>query len=402
MMKYITGILLIVILLTACQKEISDLQSQYFIKFYGNYMEDDGYDIQPAGDGGYVIVGSSGTKDDGRDIILIRVDKFGNQLPWSPKYYGGAGDDAAYSVRVLDDGGYIIAGYVTETTGRINKNAVLIRTGSQGNLIWQREFGGPSDDEARSVISKETGGYIFAGYTESITGQKQIYLVNVDVEGSVVSTTTRPISGEVLTSIIRLSDGNFLVAGTKNSATGSVDNPNSQILILVLNEVGNDLDNYSFGDPGVSETVSSIFPSSNGTFFLVGTAESPGSGHKDIMIKKLSRRKIIWEKTITGNESLEGKAIFEMSDSTLALIANKSYSENNRNIALYFLNSRGDINASREFGASENQTAEALDFHDGQIVILGKNSVSYTMNGTSAVSSMITLIKTDREGNLWR
>ncbi|HYW94561.1 MAG TPA: hypothetical protein VE870_03130, partial [Bacteroidales bacterium] len=345
MKRTVKGILLVFLLVTACQKEISDKQADYFIKFYGNYMQDQGFDVQPAGDGGYVITGSFERQGSGKDIVLIRVDKFGNQVSWSPKFFGGDGDDEGYSVRVMPDGGYIISGYVTSATGKSDKNAVLIRTDEKGDLTWQHEFGGDYDDEAKSVIAKSGGGFIFAGYTENKDSIKQIFLVNVDDQGNEISVTTRPVGGEELSSIIELSDGNFLVAGTKYVNTGATQE--SQILILVLNEVGNDLDNYSFGQPGVDEIVSETFPSADGSFFLVGTSSTLGGTHKEVMIKKLGRRKIYWEKTISGEGFLEGKAVCETNDGSLIAVANKTFN-NTRNIDLFFLNSQGDVLSSRE------------------------------------------------------
>ncbi len=399
MTKITRGIFLIFLLLTACQKEISENQAEYFIKFYGSFLDDEGYDVQPTSDGGYVIVGSSERVGSKKDIILIRVDKYGNQLSWSPKYFGDLGDDAAYSVRVLDDGSFIIAGYVTSGIGeKANKDAVLIRTDASGELIWQSKFGGSSDDEAKSVVAKESGGFIFVGYSGNAANLKQIYLVNVDDGGHFISSTIRPFAGEELSSIIRLSDGNFLVAGTKYASLGAIDNPESQILILVLNEVGNDLDNYTFGEADRSETVSGTFPSLDGNFFIIGTIATQDGKHKDILIKKLARRKIIWEKTISADGFLEGKAVCEMDDGSLILIADKTDDfamKAEKKIELYFLDAQGEVLSSKEYGASGDQSAEAVNYLNGRIVILGRNTNSIDVN------SMITLIKTDREGNLW-
>ncbi len=395
-MKTVPFILFAILFLTGCRKDISPMQADYFIKFYGSYLDDNGYDVKPAGDGGYVIVGSSQREGRKNDMILIRVDKYGNQFSWSPEYFGDTLDDAAYSVRVLADGGFIIAGYMTvNTSGTPVKNAALIRTDAEGKILWQNQYGGLRNTVAKSVITKETGGFIFAGNTENLSGQKQIYLVNVDDNGKAISTRSSPVTGEQLTSIIQLSDGNFLVAGTKSVSTGSVNQPDSQILIFVLNNVGNDLDNYSFGQTGTNEIVAEAYPSTLGNFFVIGTSVSPDSSERDIMVKKLARRTIIWEKTITGSGFLQGKAISEMDDGSIILIADKIVN-GNKNIELYFLNAQGEVIDSREYGASEEQSAEAMNYLDGHIVILGKNADATDMN------SMITLIKADRQGNLWK
>ncbi|MGC9344745.1 MAG: hypothetical protein ACP5E3_18705, partial [Bacteroidales bacterium] len=161
--------LLLLLLVGSCRKEeVSELQSEYFIKFYGSYMEDVGYDIQETEDGGLVIVGSEQRENTGKDIVLIKVDEYGNQADWSPKYFGSGGDDEGFAVKVLNDG-YIIAGTISDNDG--NKDAYVIRTNSQGNIVGQEYFYRTEDDDlAVSIESREDGGYVVVGYSENPSG----------------------------------------------------------------------------------------------------------------------------------------------------------------------------------------------------------------------------------------
>jgi hypothetical protein len=60
----------------------------------------------------------------------------------------------------------------------------LIRTDAMGNLLWQRTYGGTSDDKAYS-IQKISGGYIVAGMTKSFKPDfSDVYLIKIDANGN--------------------------------------------------------------------------------------------------------------------------------------------------------------------------------------------------------------------------
>jgi hypothetical protein len=89
-----------------------------------------------------------------------------------------------------------------------------------------------------------------------------------------------------------------------------------------------------------------------------------------------------------------GVDIQEMEDGRVAVLGDRTISKDT-DIILYFLNPDGSRNSSKTFGKTGNQTAISLKrTPDGGLIILGNNQQEKT-------SSMITLIKTDSEGNIW-
>lgn len=57
------------------------------------------------------------------------------------KTFGGSGFDEGYCVQEASDGGYVIAGY-TDYYGAGGYDVYLIRTDSDGNTLWEKTFGG--------------------------------------------------------------------------------------------------------------------------------------------------------------------------------------------------------------------------------------------------------------------
>lgn len=86
---------------------------------------------------------------------------------WS-KSYGDAGVDEASAVQATLDGGYIVAGE-TSSFEKGNSDAWLLRVNGDGDILWQKAYGGPGFDSARAIYATPDGGYVVGGDTISFT-----------------------------------------------------------------------------------------------------------------------------------------------------------------------------------------------------------------------------------------
>src|SRR3972149_1238818 len=95
------------------------------------------------------------------------------------KPFGGIGDERGHSVKQTFDGGYVIAGY-TSGFGAGDKDYIVIKTDSLGNVQWTKTYGGSGEDEGNSVSIQQTAdsGYIVTGWTYSFgSSNKDIYIL---------------------------------------------------------------------------------------------------------------------------------------------------------------------------------------------------------------------------------
>lgn len=138
------------------------------------------FNIKQAPDGGYIVVGSTKSTDGDitfnhgdYDYWVVKLNPNGN-IDWQ-KTYGGTGSDIAYAVDLTNDGGYIICGSTGSTDGDVTVNhgpldVWVIKISSLGNLEWQKSLGGTRGEIARSIQTTNDGGYILCGVTNSNNG----------------------------------------------------------------------------------------------------------------------------------------------------------------------------------------------------------------------------------------
>lgn len=109
-------------------------------------------------------------------IFFFTINCLG-QVPvmqWQ-KSYGGSNQDLAYCIRQTNDGGYITAGYTNSIDGNVTSSNGdadfwVVKTNSNGVLEWQKSFGGSNYEYAFSIEQTSDNGYIIAGYTASNNG----------------------------------------------------------------------------------------------------------------------------------------------------------------------------------------------------------------------------------------
>jgi hypothetical protein len=103
----------------------------------------------------------------------VKFDDDGN-VQWQ-KTYGGSNDDVAYAVRATPDGGYVVAGSTNSSNGDITGNHGggdfwLVKINSTGVLQWQKCYGGSSGEQPYGLDLTDDGGYVIAGGTASSDG----------------------------------------------------------------------------------------------------------------------------------------------------------------------------------------------------------------------------------------
>jgi hypothetical protein len=293
-------------------------------KCYGGGGFDRAYSFDQTIDNGYVVAGYSNSDDifvtgnhGGADYWIVKLDSTGNII-WQ-KSLGGSGTDVANSIRKTSDGGYIIAGESESNNGDVTVNlggidAWIVKLDSAGNITWQKSFGGVSVDKVNSIQQTSDGGYIFAGYTASINGNVNYWIVKLDIFGNM--TWQKSFGGfgsDQATSIEQTFDEGYIVAGYSYSNNGDVsgNHGSSDIWIVKIDATGNLIWQKSFGGSGNERTQFDYYgflpikQTLDGGYIIAGSSTSNDGdvtgnhGYSDFWIVKIDPTgNITWQKSL--------------------------------------------------------------------------------------------------------
>jgi len=158
-------------------------------RHYGNQYHQNAYLVQQTWDGGYIVAGVDDSSDSGNykyDIWVLKLDSNGN-VTWQ-KTYGGAENEHPGAIQQTSDGGYIVAGY-TNSFGAGNYNMWVLKLDSVGNVTWQKTYGGIYNDYAFSIQQTPDGGYVVGGRSDSFSAGQYDYdilVLKLDPNGNIL------------------------------------------------------------------------------------------------------------------------------------------------------------------------------------------------------------------------
>jgi len=323
-------------------------------KTYGGPGRDWAYDVEETQDGGYIVGGGTGSFGAGGwDMWILKLDSYGN-VQWQKTYGGwGVGIDGLNAEYVHDlaktsDGGYIVVGGTT-SYGAGDRDIWVLKLDSQGNVQWQRTFGSSLFDWSHHVGQTSDGGYIISGATSFVLGflgggwGYDIWVLKLDSQGNIQwQKTYGGWSLEAPETIQQTSDGGYILVGlTQSFGFGPQD-----ILIIKLDSQGNIQWAKTYGGMGY-EIGFYIRQTQDGGYIVSGSTTSFGAGGWDLLVLKLDPNgNIQWAKTYggAGHEYPWGAVIDQLPDGGYVLVGStSSFGAGGYDILALKLDSNGDI-----------------------------------------------------------
>jgi len=377
---------------TMIMDKIKDISWQ---KTFGGKDNDEANSIQQTTDGGYIVAGETGSFGSGlEDVYILKLNSKG-EVQWQ-KTFGGEGSDEANSIQQTTDGGYIVAGW-TESFGFGGQDVYILKLNSNGELEWQKTFGGKYDDGAESIQHTADGGYIIAGWTKSFgSGLENVYILKLNSKGQLEwqKTFGRGDSDEA-NSIQQTTDGGYIVAGwTKSSDSGEGD-----VYILKLNSKGEVQWQKTFGGKYDDDVANLIQQTADGGYIVAGWTKSFGSGWKDVYILKLnSKGEKEWQKMFGGEYDDEANSIQQTTDGGYIVAGwTKSFGSGEKDVYILKLNSKGEVEWQKTFGGKEDDEANSIQqATDGGYIVTGWTS-SF---GSAGQGQDVYILKLNSKGEI--
>lgn len=247
------------------------------------------YSIITTPDGGYLVVGHTYFSTTSHwDAWVLKLNEVGDTL-WTHTY-GGEWDDRALCVAIAPDSGYVIAGYYTyEGLDYTYSNTWILKLLPNGDPIWTRTYGGRREtDAANSIAITPDGGYIVAGSTTPESMAPAAWVLKLNARGDTLWTHNYgsvASSWEYGNSIITTPDGRYLLAGYGPS----LDGVSNDAWIMKINANGDTLWTRSYGGIG-AEVANSIVPTPDGGYIASGYTNSFFAGNYDFYVIKMNSR----------------------------------------------------------------------------------------------------------------
>ena len=360
--------------------------SSVWDKTYGGTEADIGTgETVQTSDGGYAIAGDTESFGmGGSDFWLIKTDADGN-IQWN-KTYGGALDEVSGDMCQTNDGGYAISGY-TYSFGAGGEDFWLVKTDADGTAYWAKTYGGTGNEYAYSVVQTMDGGYALAGYTYSFgAGGEDFWLVKTDAAGNMLWNKTYGGTGnDEGYGLVQTSDGGYVMAGyTISFGAGGND-----FWLVRTDASGNMLWNKTYGVIG-SDYGQALAQTSDGGYAITGFTTSFG-GYKAYLVKTDASGNMQWNKTYGATTIEIGIHGIQTADGGYAMVGWNYV--NGQDFILIKTDAAGNLQWETTYGGTGVENGYALlQSSDGGYVLTG-NTNSFGAGGTD-----IWLVKVDELG----
>ena len=205
-------------------------------RYFGGSNNDRSYAVMQTDDGGFLMTGHSESDDfditdpnGSYDFWAVKLKPDG-ELEWQ-KNLGGSSVEFAYDLSKSNNSGYFIIGDTRSANGDVsqplgNADAWLVHLGPQGNLDWEKTYGGSNFDSARAIKRLDTSTYAIAGNSQSNdidlrenAGQNDAWILVIDEDGNVKNSLSFGGSQLDLANDIALDDDEAQLIGIGSSAS---------------------------------------------------------------------------------------------------------------------------------------------------------------------------------------
>lgn len=411
-------------------------------KSYGGKHADYLFDAQPTADYGFILAGSSlsgktGSKTDANkgdlDYWVWKMDEKGD--PDWQKSFGGSGSDMLQSIRLTNDGGFILAGVSNsgkgldkKETGMGKDDFWIIKLDANGGEQWQHTIGGSGQELLQSVVQTKDGGYIlggtsasnmtkkdesatsaFYGKSEDSYGNLDYWVVKLDNKGKIQwQKTYGGKDADILRSIEQTKDGGYVLGGYSNSPESGNKTEKSygggDYWVIKTDKDGEVLWEKSFGGDSEDQlyVVHQVW---DGSYIAGGSSHSEATGSKSKsngkgsdfwVIKFADKGEIVWQETYDTGKTDLLTSMVENDDHSLLLggyamtEASKGQSDKediNDYIAIK-INAKGEELWKKTVGsAGEDILRKVIETRDGGYLMAGTSNGKVSRNKNSNIGS---------------
>jgi hypothetical protein len=294
--------------------------------------------------------------------------------------YGGETSDWASDVLLLDDGGTLIVGRANNTRLShriIPGTARIIRTDAEGNVVWERDYGGEADGRFYCPIQTGEDEYVILGEIAASYARQEtdMVLVKIDGEGNEIWSHTYGGRGMDVEGMVRqTSDGGFILVGSRGDEFPTGDLYRGNLILIKTDAEGNEVWSRTYGDEafylgfGVAQTP-------DGGYVLTGWEAKTIDDRDVIIIKTDEMGEVEWSRAWDLDPG-ERDGAFDLiltSDGHVVVACIRSMNSGPRRAVLIKVDLDGNEIWVKEFGEGSVGTEfwDIMEDSDGGYVMAG-------------------------------
>lgn len=410
-----------------------------WIKTFGGSEDDTAIAVIEAGDGNYIVLGTTASTDGDitdkatveNDFWLLKLDPEGTIL-WS-KTYGGSGEDIAQSIVQTADGGYAVAGYSQSSDGDASHNEGfhdnwLLKLDAQGTIQWENSFGFAGHDHAYDLLQTADGGYFLSGFldvtasggdgnagksAEALHGVGEFWAIKTDASGNLQwSRYYGGTNNDRAYSVVQANDGGFVMSGFSESEDFDISGSKGSydFWVIKLTAMGDLAWEHSFGGTGIEESHSIAITADNNYIITGHTYSTDGDveenyGNSDVWVIKIDDNgTLLWSKNYGGDQFDLANSIagtrdggFVISGTSRSHTGDVSENSGENDIWVFGTDASGRLQWESTFGGTGiDLGTDAIQTAEESILIVGEtesNDYDITTNHGKKDLIIIKLIK---------
>lgn len=357
-------------------------------------------------DYGFLIIGSAASdatgdiqkkNQGGLDYFIWKMDENGKQ-EWQNSF-GGSDTDLLYDAKNTPDGGYILVGASSSSksgdksqSNQGGKDIWVIKLNANGDIQWEKSFGGNGDDIPVEIIPTKDQSFLIASISNSTPetlkksphyGGNDYYLIKLDQKGNLLWEKT--YGGEyddAIKNVVETKDG-FLLIGNSNSPEGgnkALDQQQDGLWLVTIDPKGNILHENNLGIDSQNHLIS-FQEIENHYLFGIKTFSSNKAEIK--LLKTDHQLNLINTMTLDTDDQLTVSAIHQI-EKQYILTANKISHNRDHNssrniIKSVYITKAYDLNGkelwNKKLGDEGfNYLEKAITTRDGSLILFGNSS----------------------------
>jgi len=360
------------------------------------------------------------------------------------KTYGGSQEDDALSVVETQDGNIAVLGFTQSNDGDVTGKTTtdsdywLLKLDQDLNLIWQKTFGGSSDDRGQKIVSTTDGGLFITGFSRSTDGDvsenfgfHDFWALKLSAAGDIIWEKSFGFSGnDRAFSAIQTTDGGYFLSGFLDvSASGGEGNDNgntqgSKSLFtkhgvgefwgIKLDANGQTQWRRFFGGTNNDRSYD-VIEAHDGNIIMIGSSESDDfditnpHGSYDIWAVKVDLQgDLVWQKNFGGSSIEIGYGITKTFDGNYVLAGDTRSSDTdvtdfkgNTDFWTIKFDENGQLIWQETYGGSDFESArDVIELQSGQLLVSGSSKSVDNQVSRNFGQNDVWLALTDENGNL--